>query len=105
MCASIYERRRTTLGGDDTPFAQGAVQELKVWLLKKALRGTLGVRAVGNDNIEFILFVREEFEAVADVGLDFGVLEADAHAGQVFLGDADDGLAERGLGVRCGCCL
>lgn len=86
--------------GDDTSFTEGVAQELEVGLLEQALGGTLRVRAVGDDDIELVLLVREELEAVADVDLDVGVLEANAHAGQVLLGDTDDGLvnvAENGL--------
>jgi hypothetical protein len=86
------ERRRTTLGGDDTSITQSVSEELKVGLLEEALGGTLGVRAVGDDDVELVLALLEELEAVADVDLDVGVLEADAHAGEVLLGDTDDGL-------------
>lgn len=86
------ERRRTTLSGDDTALAQSIAQQLKVGLLEQRLGGALGVGAVGDDDIEFVLAVLEKLEAVADVDLDVGVLEADAHAGEVFLGDANDGL-------------
>lgn len=96
----VKERQRTTLGGDDTAFAQRIVKKLKVGLLEEGLGGTLGVGGVGDDNIELVLVVLEELEAVADVLPGLGVLEADAHAGQVLLGDTDDGLvnvAEDGL--------
>lgn len=80
------------MGGDDTSFTQSAVQQLKVRLLEEGFGGALGVRGVGDDDVELVLLVLEELEAVADVDLDGGVLEADAHAGKVLLGDADDGL-------------
>lgn len=78
--------------GDNTPITERTVQELKVGLLEEALGGALGIRAVSDDHVELVLASLEELEAVTDVGLDVRVLEADAHAGQVLLGDADDGL-------------
>ena len=86
------ERRRTTLSGNDTAVTEGIAQKLKVGLLEKALSGTLGVRRVGDDDVELVLAGLEELKAIADVGLGLGVLEADAHAGQILLGDTDDGL-------------
>lgn len=80
--------------GDDTAVAQGIAQKLKVGLLEEALGRTLRVRAVGDDDIELVLAVLEELKAIADVDLGVGVLEANAHAGQVLLGDADDGLVD-----------
>jgi hypothetical protein len=92
MRKSRKERSRTTLGSNNTAFTQSAIQQLKVRFLEERLCWSLGVRAVGDDDIEFVLVVGQELEAVADVDFDVGVLEADAHAGEVFLGDADDGL-------------
>ena len=88
------------MGCDNTALAQGAVEKLKVRLLEEALGRAVGVRRVGDDDVEAVLVVVEELEAVADVDLDLGVLEALGHARQVLLGQADDGLvnvAERGL--------
>ena len=88
------------MGGDDAALAQGALEELEVGLLEESLGGALGVGGVGDDDVELVLVVVEELEAVADVHLDLGVLVADAHAGQVLLAEADDGLvdvAEHGL--------
>jgi hypothetical protein len=80
------------LGSNNTAFTQSAIQQLEIRLLEQRLCWSLGVRAVGDDDVEFVLVVGKELEAVADVDLDVGVLEADAHAGEVFLGDADDSL-------------
>ena len=80
------------MGSNNTAFAQSAIQQLKIGFLKERLCWTLGVGAVGDDDVEFVLVVGQELEAVADVDFDVGMLEADAHAGKVFLGDADDGL-------------
>lgn len=80
------------MSGDDTALAQSIAQQLKVGLLEQRLGGALGVGAVGDDDIELVLAVLEELEAVANVDLDVGVLEADAHTGEVFLRDAYDSL-------------
>ena len=85
------------MGGDDSSFAQSTVQKLEVGLLEKRLGRALGVGAVGDDHVELVLAVLEEFEAIADVHLDVRVLEANAHAWQVFLGNTDDGLARVNL--------
>lgn len=86
--------------GDNTPIPQRIPQQLKVRLLEQTLRRALRVTAVGDDNIKLILAVLEELKAITDVDTNVGVLEANAHAGEVLLGDADDGLvdvAEDGL--------
>lgn len=83
--------------GDNTSITERIVQELKVGLLEEALGGALGVGAVSDDHVELVLASLEELEAVTDVGLDVGVLEADAHAGQVLLGDTDDSLEGEGV--------
>ena len=88
------ERQRTTLGSNDTAIAEGVTQKLEIGLLEKALGRALGVRGVGDDDVELVLLGLEELEAVADVGLDLGVLVADGHAGEVLLGQADDGLVD-----------
>lgn len=82
------------MSGDNTSIAKGIAQEFEVRFLEKGLGRTLGVRAVGDDHVEFVLAVSQELEAIADVDLDVRVLEADAHAGEVLLGDTDDGLEE-----------
>ena len=68
------------------------MQQLKIRLLEQRLRGSLWVGAVGDDDVELVLLVREELEAIANVRLDGWMLETDGHAGEVFLRDADDGL-------------
>lgn len=80
------------MGRDHPSVPQGLVEQLKVGLLEETLGGALGVRAIGDDHVEFVLELLQELEAVADVHLDVGVLEANAHAGEVLLGEADDGL-------------
>lgn len=84
--------RRTTLSGNDTAFTQGVEQQLEVGFLKQSLRRAFWVRTVGDDDVEFVLAVREELEAVGHVHCYVGVLEADAHSWEIFFGDADDGL-------------
>ena len=88
------ERRRTTLRGDNTPIPQRIPQQLKVRLLEKTLRRALRVRAIGDNNIKLILAVLQELKPITNVDTNVRVLEANAHAGQVFLGDADDGLVD-----------
>ena len=80
------------MGRDNTALAQGSVEELEVGLLEEHLGGALGVRAVGDDDVEFVLALLEELESIANVDLGVGVLETNAHAGEVLLGDTDDGL-------------
>jgi hypothetical protein len=87
------------LCGDDASVTESIAQELEVGLLEEALGGTLGVRAVSDDDVELVLALLEELEAVANVDLDVGVLEADAHAGEVLLGDTDDSLDESAIDV------
>lgn len=80
------------MSGNHTAVTQGVTQQFKKGLLEQRLGRTLGVGRVGDDHIELVLAVLEELEAIANVHADVGVLEADGHAGEVFLGDADDGL-------------
>ena len=82
------------MGSDDTSIAESRLQQLKVGLLEEALSGTLGVGTVSDDNIELVLAVLEELEAVTNVGVGIGVLEANGHAGQVLLGNTDDSLVD-----------
>lgn len=100
VCVSISlgngrrtSRERTTLGSDDASLSQGVVKKLEVGLLEQALGGALRVRRVGDDDIEGVLVVIKELEAIADVHLDLGVLEAFGHAGQVLLRETDDSLS------------
>lgn len=85
---------RTTLGSNDAALLERAKKELKIRLLEERLGRPLWVAAVGDDDVELALAVSQELEPVADVHVDIGMLEADAHAGQVFLADADDGLVD-----------
>ncbi len=78
--------------GNDAPLPQRAVQELEIGFLEEGFGGAFWIRGVGDDDVEFVFLVGEEFEAVADVCAYEGVLEADGHAGEVFLGEADYGL-------------
>ncbi len=73
------------------------MEELEVGLLEEGLGGALRVGGVGDDDIESVLVVVEELEAVADVDLGLGVLKANGHAGEVLLGEADDSLWESWL--------
>lgn len=69
------------MGGDDTSITQSVSEKLKVGLLEEALSGTLGVGAVGDDNVELVLALLQELESIANVDPNVGVLEADAHSG------------------------
>lgn len=80
------------MSSDHASFTQGLVKQLKVRLLEQALGRTFRVGAVRNDHVELVLALLEELEAIANVHLDGRVLEPDAHARQVLLGHADDGL-------------
>ena len=68
------------------------MKELKVWLLEEGLGWALWVRRVGDDDVESVLEVLQELEAIADVDLDVGVVETSSHVWQVLLGETDDGL-------------
>jgi hypothetical protein len=80
------------LCGNDTTFPQCAIKQFKVGLLEKGFSGALGVAGVGDDDVELVLLVLKEFEAVADNDLDVGVLEAERHARKVLLGQTNNGL-------------
>lgn len=85
-------RRQTTLSSNDTTLAEGIVKKLEVRLLEEALSGTLGVRRVGDDDVEAVLVVVEELEAIANVDGALGVGQTSSHLGEELLGDAGDGL-------------
>lgn len=68
------------------------MQKLEVRLLEQGLGGAVRVRGVGDDDVESVLVLVEELEAVADVHLDLGVVETLGHAGEVLLREANNGL-------------
>lgn len=80
------------MGSDDTALSEGAVEKLEVGLLEEGLGGTLRVRGVGDDDVECVLIVGKELEAVTDVDGDLFVAETGGHMGKVLLGEADNGL-------------
>jgi hypothetical protein len=80
------------LGSNDTSLLKGAEKQLKVRLLEQAFGWSLWVGRVGDDDIEFVLVVIQEFESVPNVNLDFWVLVADGHTGEVFLGETNNSL-------------
>ena len=80
------------MGRDNPAFLQCPVQQLEVWLLEQTLRRTLWITAVRDDDVELVLLVRQVFEPVTHICGDVWVLEAYAHARQVFLGKANYGL-------------
>lgn len=81
--------------GNDTTLAEGVVEKLEVGLLEERLGGTLGVGGVGDDDIEGVLEVLKELEAITNVDLDLGVLEASRHVGEELLGETDDSLCRK----------
>jgi len=89
--ASGWGEGLTTLRGNHTTFSQSVIQQLKIRFLEERLCGSFRVRGIGNDDIKLVFLVLEEFESIADVHFDGGVLEANRHARQVFLGQANDG--------------
>lgn len=68
---------RTTLGSHDTTLFQRGMNQFEIRLLEQALCRSHWVTTIGDDNIELVLAVCEEFEAIADMGLHIRVLEAD----------------------------
>jgi hypothetical protein len=84
--------RHTTLGGNNAALAEGIVEKLEVGLLEEGLGRALGVRRIGNDDVESVLVLIEELEAIADMDLDLGVVEAGRHVGEELLREADNGL-------------
>lgn len=83
------------MGSDDTALPEGAVEKFEVGLLEESLSGTLGVGGVSDDNVELVLVVGKELEAITNVDSDLGVVESGGHVGEVLLGEADDGLGNR----------
>lgn len=84
-----------TLCGDDAAFPQRTGEQLEVVLLEQALSRSLWIAAVRDDDVELASFAHlgvlaKVLEAVVDDDFDLGVLETDAHAGQEFLGQAND---------------
>jgi hypothetical protein len=93
-------REHTTLSSNDTALTESVVEELEIALLEESLSRTIGVGGVGDDDVELVLVVVEELDAIADVGLGLGVVEAASHGREVLLGETDNSLvnvAEGGL--------
>lgn len=80
------------MSSDDATLAEGVVEKLKVGLLEEALGRAFGVRRVGDDDIEGVLVVIEELEAVTNVDSALGVGKTSSHAGEELLGDTDNSL-------------
>lgn len=94
---------RTTLGSNHTSWCQGFEEKIEIWFLEECFGGSLRVRAVGYDDVEFILVVLEVLEPVADDDLDVRVLEANGHVREEFLGDTGDGLVKCSIGLVLAC--
>lgn len=99
------KREHTTLGRNDAALAQGIMEKLEVGFLEQAFGGALGIGRIGDDDVEAVLVVVEELEAVADVDLGLGVLEALGHVGQVLLGQANDSLERTHVSGRLALCF
>lgn len=80
------------MGSNDTSFLESSEEQLEVWLLEQALGRSLWVGRVGDNDIELVLVIVQELESISNVDLDLGVLVADGHSWEVFLGKTDDGL-------------
>jgi len=80
------------LCGNDTPLLESSVEQLEIWLLEQALCWSLWVRRVGNDDIECVFEILQILETISNVNFHLGVLEANGHSGEVFLGETDDSL-------------
>lgn len=78
--------------GDDTTFTEGTKKKLEVRLLEQSFGWAFRIARIRDDNVKGILIVLEELESVAHVGLGLGVLEANGHAGEILLGEANDSL-------------
>lgn len=84
--------RHTTLGGDNAALAEGVVEKLEVGLLEEGLGRALGVGRIGDDDVESVLVLVKELEAIANMDLNLGVVEARRHVGEELLREADNGL-------------
>lgn len=80
------------MGSDNTAFLESIEEELEVWLLEQSFSWPFWIRRIGDDNVELVLVIIEEFKAISNVDLDLGVLVADGHAWEVLLGQTDDSL-------------
>lgn len=69
--------RHTTLSSNDTALSQCVVEQLEVRLLEKALGGSNRVGRVSDDDVEAVLVLLKELEAVANVNGGLGVGKAD----------------------------
>ena len=78
-------KRHTTLSSNHTARPESIIKQLEVGFLEEALRGTFRVGGIRNDDVERVLVVIQEFEAVADMDPGLRVLEAFCHAGQILL--------------------
>ena len=80
------------MGRNNATFLEGSKEQLKVWLLEQALRWPLRVGRVGYDDIKGVFEILQVLEAIPDMNFHFGVLEANGHPREVFLGETNDSL-------------
>lgn len=65
------------MSSNDTALSQCVVEQLEVRLLEKALGGSNRVGRVSDDDVEAVLVLLKELEAVANVNGGLGVGKAD----------------------------
>ena len=82
----------TTLGSNNALLGQCTMEQLKVWLLEQSFGRSLWIGRVGDNDIEAVLVILKKLESVSNVDLNLGVLVTDGHAGEVLLGETDNGL-------------
>lgn len=82
------------MGRNNPAFPEGPKEQLKVWLLEQALCWALWVGRVGYDDVKGIFKILQVLEAISDMDFDLGVLKANGHPGEVFLGETNDSLCK-----------
>jgi hypothetical protein len=68
-----------SLSRDGSSSTKGFLEELEVGLLEERVGGTDGIGRVGDDNVEFVLLVVQEFESVADEDGDTRIFKSSGH--------------------------
>lgn len=82
------------LGSNNTTVFQGSIEKLKVRFLEQRLCWTFWVTAISDNDIEFVLAVSKELEAVSNEGFDSWVLVSNGHSREIFLADANDSFVD-----------
>lgn len=84
--------KKLTLRSDDAAIFESCVKEGEVGFLEQDLGRPFGIGRIGDDDVERILLILQEFEPVADVYFDLGMLKSNGHAWKVLFRETDDGL-------------